>query len=92
MERRECISIDNLDALRAAIAAGDVSLYEIEHALQKRMDEELKKSASEVDSDLVERIESMLRISNAARLNGHARIRPWSFNDLMKAIKKEDNE
>lgn len=89
MDYHECISVENVEALRAAIAAGDVALYEIEHSLQKRMDEELSKPDNEVDGDLVERIESMLQIPHTARLNGHARVRPQSFDDIMNAIKKD---
>lgn len=91
MERYECLPIDNLHMLRAALATGDISLYEIENALQQRMDEELRKPDNEVDGDLVERLEEMLQIPHKSRLNGNGGgLRPRSFDDLMEAIKQED--
>ena len=92
MENYECISIDSMDTLRAALATGDVSIHEIEHTLQNRMDEELNKPAHEVDGDLVERIEKMLQIPDAARRNGQARIEPWSFDTLMGIVQNGCDE
>lgn len=86
MDNNECVSIENAHALRTAVADGDVALYDVEHTLQQRMDEELSKPAHEVNGDLVERLETMLQIPYAARMNGQERIQPRSFEDIMNAI------
>lgn len=93
MEGYEYLSLDNLDALRDALAIGDVSLYEIEQAIQQRIDDELSKPVYKVDGDLVERLEKMLQIPFRVRLNGNgAPLQPRSFNEIMEAIREKGKQ